>query len=84
MNLEALLLVGLAESLTRSLRLLKYARIKITGTEVRTKVHHKIEAVEVELDEVNWNDVLNEIIDLKEVSRYFGRHDKSKQARCSS
>ena len=56
-SLEGLLVGGLAEPLTRSLRLLKYARIKITGTEVRTKVHHKIEAVEVELDEVNWNNV---------------------------
>ncbi|MBX4134301.1 hypothetical protein JMI89_11765, partial [Frischella sp. Ac48] len=26
--------------------------------EVRAKVHHKIEAVEVELDEVNWNNVV--------------------------
>ena len=34
---------------------------------IQAKVHHKIETVEV-----NWNDVLNEIIDLKEVSRYFG------------
>ncbi|OCG00675.1 restriction endonuclease fold toxin [Gilliamella sp. wkB308] len=71
-SLEGLLVGGLAEPLTRSLRLLKYARIKITGTEVRTKVHHKIEAVEVELDEVNWNNVLNEIKDLKELSRYSG------------
>ena len=56
-SLEGIIAGGLAEPLTRSLRLLKYARIKITGTEVRTKVHHKIEAVEVELDEVNWNNV---------------------------
>ncbi|MFQ1009925.1 ParB/RepB/Spo0J family partition protein, partial [Gilliamella sp. CG25] len=54
-SLEGLLVGCLAEPLTRSLRLLKYSRIKITGTEVRAKVHHKIEAVEVELDEVNWN-----------------------------
>ncbi|WP_143426014.1 hypothetical protein [Gilliamella sp. wkB308] len=59
-SLEGLLVGGLAEPLTRSLRLLKYSRIKITGTEVRTKVHHKIETVEVELDEVNWNNVVKE------------------------
>ena len=57
-SLEGIIAGGLAEPLTRSLRLLKYARIKITGTEVRAKVHHKIEAVEVELDEVNWNNVV--------------------------
>ena len=56
-SLEGIIAGGLAEPLTRSLRLLKYARIKITGTEVRAKVHHKIEAVTVELDEVNWNNV---------------------------
>ncbi|MBX4134266.1 Fic family protein, partial [Frischella sp. Ac48] len=47
-SLEGLLIGSLAEPLTRSLRLLKYARIKITATEVRTKVHYKIETVEVE------------------------------------
>ncbi|MBC9132009.1 hypothetical protein FcAc13_11930, partial [Frischella sp. Ac13] len=41
-------------------RLLKYARIKITATEVRTKVHYKIDTVTVELDEVNWNNVVKE------------------------
>ncbi|MFQ1042716.1 hypothetical protein ACGH47_10475, partial [Gilliamella sp. CG16] len=57
-SLEGIIAGGLAEPLTRSLRLLKYSRIKITGTEVRTKVHHKIEALEVELDEINWNNVV--------------------------
>ena len=47
-SLEGLLIGSLAEPLTRSLRLLKYARIKITATEVRTKVHYKIDTVEVE------------------------------------
>nr|WP_255562900.1 hypothetical protein [Frischella sp. Ac48] len=56
-SLEGLLIGSLAEPLTRSLRLLKYARIKITVTEVRTKVHYKIDTVTVELDEVNWNNV---------------------------
>ena len=56
-SLEGLLIGSLAEPLTRSLRLLKYARIKITATEVRTKVHYKIDTVTVELDEVNWNNV---------------------------
>ncbi|MBC9132003.1 EndoU domain-containing protein [Frischella sp. Ac13] len=57
-SLEGLLIGSLAEPLTRSLRLLKYARIKITATEVRTKVHYKIDTVTVELDEVNWNNVV--------------------------
>ncbi len=56
--MEGLLIGSLAEPLTRSLRLLKYARIKITVTEVRTKVHYKIDTVTVELDEVNWNNVV--------------------------
>ena len=55
--MEGLLIGSLAEPLTRSLRLLKYTRIKITVTEVRTKVHYKIDTVTVELDEVNWNNV---------------------------
>ncbi|MCX8589010.1 toxin glutamine deamidase domain-containing protein [Gilliamella sp. B3801] len=60
-SLEGIIAGGLAEPLTRSLRLLKYARIKITGTEVRAKVHHKIETVTVELDEVNWNNVAEKV-----------------------
>ncbi|MBX4132944.1 hypothetical protein JMI89_04795 [Frischella sp. Ac48] len=65
--MEGLLIGSLAEPLTRSLRLLKYARIKITATEVRTKVHYKIDTVTVELDEVNWNNVTE-----KRINESFG------------
>lgn len=44
--LEGLMIGALAEPLARSLRALKYARIKWTTFEVRTKVHYKLNVVE--------------------------------------
>ncbi|MBX4134295.1 hypothetical protein JMI89_11730 [Frischella sp. Ac48] len=85
-SLEGLLIGSLAKPLTRSLRLLKYARIKITATEVRTKVHYKIDTVTVELDEVNWNNVAKDLADnlpewITNISTPNSRHyfDKIKQ-----
>ncbi|MCX8589007.1 hypothetical protein J3U14_10860 [Gilliamella sp. B3801] len=74
-SLEGIIAGGLAEPLTRSLRLLKYARIKITGTEVRAKVHHKIEAVEVELKKLDLNNTgNNQIINGYEHLELSDRH----------
>ncbi|MCX8588729.1 hypothetical protein [Gilliamella sp. B3801] len=68
-SLEGIIAGGLAEPLTRSLRLLKYARIKITGTEVRTKVHYKIETVEVEGNWYNTEKVTDFVVSsFKELS----------------
>lgn len=43
--LEGVMLGALAEPLSRSLRALKYARIKWTAFEVRTKVHYRLNIV---------------------------------------
>lgn len=60
--LEGLILGALVEPLARSLRALKYVRIKRTAFEVKTKVHYKIEIITIETEsggKSNWNKALN-------------------------
>ncbi|WP_392552716.1 DNA/RNA non-specific endonuclease [Orbus wheelerorum] len=60
--LEGLLLGALVEPFSHSLRALKYARIKRMVTDVKTKVHYKLEVVTIETQsggKGNWNKALN-------------------------
>ena len=60
--LEGLLIGGLADSFTHSLRALKYSRIKWMISDVRTRVHYKLKIVTIETEsgsKGNWNELLN-------------------------
>jgi hypothetical protein len=60
--LEGLLLGALTEPFAHSLRALKYARIKWMISDVKTKVHYKLEIVTIETEsgsKGNWNKALN-------------------------
>lgn len=50
--LEGLMLGALTETFSHSLRALKYARIKWTAFEVKTKVHYKLEASQYAIKDV--------------------------------
>lgn len=60
--LEGLMLGALTETFSHSLRALKFARIKWTAFEVKTKVHYKLEVITVKTEsgrKGNWNKALN-------------------------
>ena len=60
--LEGLLIGGLAESFTHSLRALKYSRIKWMISDVKTKAHYKLKIVTIETEsgsKGSWNELLN-------------------------